>query len=151
MVITFTIPVAKLVCGRVYAIDIEPEMLDIVESKIKNENLDNVEVKRRDLLVEGSGLGRESVDYVMLFNILHAKDSERHLLIDLLDESHRILRSDGRIGIIHWNYDSTTPRGPPMEMRLKPEQCIELGLTSGFKDKRQFDLNPHHYGIIMRK
>jgi ubiquinone/menaquinone biosynthesis C-methylase UbiE len=52
------------------------------------------------------------VDYAMLFNILHAEQPER-----LLREARRILAPHGLLGIIHWNYDPSTPRGPSMEIR----------------------------------
>src|SRR3989338_6132080 len=117
---TFTIPAAKIVHGKVYAIDIEPEMTRITNEKAERNHLDNVETILRDFVGNGTGLGDSSVDYVMLFNILHAKQPER-----LIKEAYRILRPNGKLGIIHWNYDPTTPRGPPMEIRPKPEQCIE--------------------------
>ena len=61
------------------------------------------------------------------------------------------LKINGKLGIIHWNYDSTTPRGPPMEMRPKPEQCVKWAKNVGFNNPIKYDLKPYHYGIIMRK
>src|SRR3989344_2657681 len=68
---TFTIPTAKIVSGKVYAIDIEPEMVKETERKARENKLGNVKTILRDFVSEGSGLKDESVDYVMLFNILH--------------------------------------------------------------------------------
>ena len=133
---TFTIPAAKIVGGKVYAIDLDPEMIKETERKVREKKLGNVETILRDFVSNGSGLKDESVDYVMLFNILHTDKPER-----LLKEAHRILRNGGKIGIIHWNYDSTTPRGPPMEIRPKPEQCIKWATNSGFNSPRKYDLN----------
>ena len=94
----------------------------------------------------GTGLEDESVDYAMLFNILHIDHPEI-----LLKESYRILRPEGKLGIIHWNYDASTPRGPSMNIRPKPEQCISWATASGFSEPAQYDLKPYHYGIVMRK
>ena len=143
---TFTIPAAKMVSGKIYAIDMEPVMLEITKEKAKEGKLDNVVTVQRDFITEGSGLDAESVDYVMIFNILHGEESEK-----LLEESWRILKHNGIIGIIHWNYDPKTPRGPPMSIRLRPEQCIELAKSSGFDNPRIYDLKPYHYGIILKK
>ena len=143
---TFTIPVAQTVRGKVYALDIEPDMIEETKRKTKEEKLGNVEVILRDFVSEGSGLEKESVDYVMLFNILHLNKPET-----LLKEAYRILRKGGKLGIIHWNYDSKTPRGPPMEIRPKPEQCIEWAKNSGFNHLIKYDLKPYHYGIVMEK
>ena len=143
---TFTIPVAQVVKGKVYALDIEPEMIEETKRKAEERKLGNVEVILRDFISNGSGLENESVDYVMLFNILHTDKPER-----LLREAYRILRDGGKLGIIHWNYDSTTPRGPPMEIRPKPEQCIKWARNSGFNHPLKYDLKPYHYGIVLTK
>jgi len=143
---TFTIPVAQTVRGKVYALDIEPDMIEETKRKTKEEKLGNVEVILRDFVSKGSGLEKESVDYVMLFNILHLNKPET-----LLKEAYRILRKGGKLGIIHWNYDSKTPRGPPMEIRPKPEQCIEWARNSGFNHPIEHKLKPYHYGIVLTK
>ena len=143
---TFTIPVAQIVKGKVYSIDIEQEMIKETKRKAEQKKLENVEVILRDFVSKGSGLEKESVDYVMLFNILHTDKPER-----LLKEAYRILRDGGKLGIIHWNYDSTTPRGPPMEIRPKPEQCIKWARNSGFNHPIEYDLKPYHYGIVLTK
>ena len=142
----FTIPAAKIVKGKVYAIDIEPEMIKETQRKARENKLGNVETILRDFMSNGSGLKDKSVDYVMLFNILHAEKPEK-----LLGEAYRILRAGGKLGIIHWNYDPTTPRGPPMKMRLKPEQVINLSVKSGFNSPIIYDIKPYHYGITMKK
>lgn len=143
---TFTIPAAKAINGKVYAIDIDPEMIGITEQKAKAENLTNVETILRDLMSQGSGLEDESVDYVILFNILHGDEPEK-----ILREAYRILRPKGKAGIIHWNYDPSTPRGPPMDIRTRPEQCIKWAISSGFTISSIHDLKPYHYGIVLNK
>ncbi len=143
---TFTIPAAKVIKGKIYAIDIEPEMIRATEEEAKRHKLTNVNAIMRDFTVEGSGLANESVDYVMLFNILHLENPQA-----LLNESKRILKIGGKLGIIHWNYDPKTPRGPAMEIRPKPEKCIEWAEAIGFKFVEQHDLKPYHYGIMLKK
>jgi len=143
---TFTIPAAKVISGKIYALDIEPDMIQLTNEEAKKHGLNNVKTIQRDFMAEGSGLPDESVDYVMLFNILHL---EKPLL--LLSEANRILKKNGKLGIIHWNYDPKTPRGPSMDIRPKPEQCIKWAEASGFRDPVQFDLKPYHYGIVLKK
>ncbi|MCQ6963665.1 class I SAM-dependent methyltransferase [Methanolobus chelungpuianus] len=143
---TFAIPAAKTIKGKVYAIDINPEMIKITSQKAKSCALDNVETMLRDFTLEGSGLADESVDYVILFNILHGEEPEK-----ILQEAYRILKPGGKAGIIHWNHDSATPRGPPMEMRPRPEQCIKWAISSGFEICGIHDLKPYHYGVTIHK
>ncbi len=143
---TFTIPAAKIVQGTVYALDIEKEMVALTEKEAERYNLRNIKTMLRDFMVDGAGLKNESVDYAMLFNILHLEHPEI-----LLKESYRILRPQGKLGIIHWNYDPSTPRGPSMNIRPKPEQCIQWAEKAGFIKSAQYDLKPYHYGIVLVK
>lgn len=143
---TFTIPAARIVKGAVYAIDIEADMVHETQTEAEKAGLRNVKTILRDFVTEGAGLKDQSVDYSMLFNILHVEHPEI-----LLKESYRILRPQGKLGIIHWNYDPTTPRGPSMNIRPKPEQCIAWAEEAGFINPQQYDLKLYHYGIVMRK
>ncbi len=143
---TFTIPTAKMISGKIYALDIDPEMIEITQRKARESGLNNVETMLRDFISNGSGLDDKSVDYVMLFNILHAEEPTK-----LINEAYRILRQKGKLGIIHWNYDSTTPRGPQMKIRPKPEQCIKWAANSEFNSPKRYILKPYHYGIVMEK
>jgi SAM-dependent methyltransferase len=143
---TFTMPVAKVISDRIYAYDIDEEMVRITKSEAEKAKLSNVKTVLRDILADGSGLSDESVDYVMLFNILHLETPEV-----LLNEAIRLLRKGGKAGIIHWNYDASTPRGPSMEIRPKPEDCIRWAESAGFHFLKMCDLKPYHYGIVLEK
>ncbi len=143
---TFTIPAARIIKGKIYALDIEPDMIQITNEEAKKNGLNNVRTVLRDFMFEGTGLPDGSVDYVMLFNILHL---EKPMV--LINEAKRILREGGKLGIVHWNYDSKTPRGPSMDIRPKPEDCIKWAESAGFSGATRYDLKPYHYGITLRK
>ncbi|MFA4857950.1 MAG: class I SAM-dependent methyltransferase [Candidatus Margulisiibacteriota bacterium] len=143
---TFTIPVAKIIKGNVFALDIDPEMISATLNEATTHGLKNIEAILRDFMAEGSGLKKESVDYVMLFNILHLETP-----VALLKEAYRILKPEGKAGILHWNYDPTTPRGPSMAIRPKPDQCLKWAQEAGFYNPGLFDLKPYHYGIVISK
>jgi SAM-dependent methyltransferase len=145
---TFTIPAAQRIRGILYAIDLEPEMLRTVNLKARNKGLTNVRTTLSDLLHEGSSLRNESIDYVMLFNLLHSEDP-----LILLREAFRVLRVEGRVGIIHWIRDASTPRGPPLEMRPTVEQCLDWCRQAGFHASSALstDLKPYHFGLVMKK
>lgn len=145
---TFTIPAARIVRGTVHALDIEPDMVASTLAKAEAEGLRNVRGYVRDFASEGSSLPAASVNYTMLFNILHAECPER-----LLRESQRILVPGGLLGIIHWNYDPTTPRGPSMEIRPRPEQCRDWAIKEGFRllPPGILKLPPYHYGMTLER
>lgn len=102
---------------------------------------------QRVFMTEGTGLPNNSCEYVMLFNILHADQP-----LKILSEAKRILTPGGKVGVIHWIYDSTTPRGPSMEIRPRPEQCQQWIKTAGFELVKPFiDFPPYHFGILGQK
>lgn len=141
---TFSIPAAQLAFGVVYAVDIEPKMLATCQGKAETLGLENLITVQRDFFEDGTGLADGSAGYCMLFNILHTAHP-----VKLLREAYRILRPKGKVSIIHWNYDPTTPRGPAMVIRPKPEQCLDWLRTAGFIPLTPIlDLPPYHYGIV---
>jgi len=145
---TFTVPAARLVRATVHALDIDAEMVEATARKAQQESLGNVRVDLRDFVADGTGLPPGSVDYVMLFNILHCEHPEV-----LLQEAYRVLSRGGRLGIMHWNYDATTPRGPSMDIRPRPEQCRDWAQGVGFRLQapNKIELPPYHYGWVMER
>ena len=71
---TFTLPTARRISGNVFALDLDPDMLEVTRLNAKEAGLDNIECHLRDFIVDGSGLADGSVDYAMLFNVLHVDD-----------------------------------------------------------------------------
>ncbi len=144
---TFTIPTANIISGDLYAFDIESEMLTYVKEKQHFHNLSNIILEKRDILTETTGLKNNSIDYFMLFNILHNEKPTQ-----FLEEAYRILKPGGKIGIIHWRKDIETPRGPELSIRPTPEQIIKIVDLEKFTlYKKPFLLKPYHYGLILIK
>lgn len=144
---TFTIPAAKIINGILHAFDIDSSMNKRLKQKILQEEILNVQIHEADFVKEGTKLEDNLMDYVMLFNILHAEDP-----LSLLREAHRILIPNAKVGIIHWIYSETTPRGPSLDIRPKPEQCIQWLETAGFTLASDIiSLPPYHYGLIGEK
>jgi ubiquinone/menaquinone biosynthesis C-methylase UbiE len=144
---TFTIPLAKITSANIFAFDIELEMIETVNRKAKESNLINIHPINKDILQETTDIPSNSVDYVMLFNILHHDKPN-----EFLGEAYRILKQRGKVGIIHWRTDIKTPRGPDMSIRPKPEQCVEWAKLGGFTiHKYPQILKPFHYGLIIKK
>jgi len=145
---TFTLASAGIADGTVHALDIEPEMVSVVKQKCAAAGMTNVQAEVRDFVATGTGLADNSMDAALLFNILHHEEP-----VALMKEALRVLKLNGKLAVIHWNYDPTTPRGPAMEIRPRPEECIAWGEESGFyfNESNRYDLPPYHYGLLFRK
>jgi len=86
------------------------------------------------------------MDHVMIYNLLHVEQPVR-----LLREACRILRLGGLVSVMHWKHDASTPRGPDLDIRPKPEQCRSWGERAGLEFVRDRDLSvccKYHYGLL---
>lgn len=145
---TFTLPAARMTPGTVYAMDIDPSMVALTRGRAVELGLANVQVHLRDFVAEGTGLDDASAEYAMVFNLLHIEQP-----VALLAECYRVLQPGGRLGVIHWNHDPATPRGPSLAIRPRPEECVRWGEQAGFHllPPGVVDLPPHHYGFVCRR
>jgi len=144
---TFTVAAAARTHGTIFTFDIEPAMVEATDRKARERGQSNARCLLRDFVGDGTGLTDNSVGYAMLFNILHAENP-----LALLREAHRVLRPGGKVGVIHWNYDPSTPRGPDMSIRVRPEQCQAWTREAGFVlTLPLISLPPYHYGLVGQK
>lgn len=144
---TFTLPAARLIHGLVHSFDIDKAMTSRVERSAKQQGINNIRCVARDFISDGTGLDNASMDHAMVFNILHNEDPS-----SLLREAHRVLKTAGTLGVIHWIPDPSTPRGPPMEIRPSPDQCIQWAADVGFSLLGNvIALPPYHYGLRFSK
>lgn len=145
---TFLLAAAELFpLSQVIGLDIEEALNKGVVAAARSRGLANLAVRTRDFIADGSGLDDRTVDVVLAFNILHAEDP-----IGLLSEAKRILKPGGVVAVMHWNHDATTPRGPKMDIRPRPEQCLDWARQAGFDvPESAAPVARHHYGFIARK
>jgi SAM-dependent methyltransferase len=135
---TFTIPAARIISGKIYAFDIEPEMINDVEQKAKGLNQGNVEAILRDLISEGSELNDGSINYVFLFNVLHGEKPDQ-LLRSHTEFCNLAVRLDYSLEL-----DAKTRRGPPTDISPRPEQCRRWAESERFIFEQKFAPKPYH-------
>ena len=146
---SFTVPAARRTTGQVIALDIEPEMVEIVRPKAVTFDLPNIQAEVRDFVAHGTGVATGSQAHAMIFNLLHLEQP-----VALLREAYRTLQDGGVLSVIHWRSDIQTPRGPSLEIRPTPEQCRMWMAEAGFRAIESVDLQsccPFHFGLLARR
>jgi len=140
----FAIPAAKRVgpTGRVYALDLEPAMLEDLRTKARAADLGNLKVMRS--AEERLPLPQASVDLVFLACVLHELDGP-----GTLRECARILKPTGRLGVVDWK-KIAQDIGPPRRHRLDEREARAFLLRNGFTPIRTFEAGRYHYGIESR-
>lgn len=146
---TFTIPAARLFSAQIIGLDIENELINQVRENAHNQGIHNIELRCRDFVENGTGLEDNSVNHVMLYNILHIEHPQ-----GLLTEAFRILAPGGTLSVIHWRADIKTPRGPSLDIRPTPDQCIGWAQATGFSQPDVRNISnaaPYHFGLLLTK
>jgi ubiquinone/menaquinone biosynthesis C-methylase UbiE len=139
----FTIRLARRVGpnGKVFAQDIQPEMIGAIQRRVARENL-----KERVQTVLGTpndpGLP-EPVDAVLIVDAYHEMQEPVLLLRNLA----RTLKPDGRVAIIEHSKAGGGP-GPPLEERVDPERVIRDAAEAGLVLVRRENFLRYQYMLI---
>ncbi len=144
----FSIPIARVVGddGEVYAFDVLPSALEALESQAKIQGIDNIVIKRVNLeKYQSSELTDESVDWVILKNILFQNNKKKNII----KEAYRVLKKGGKVLIMEW--DKNLAMGPIQKKRIAPQDLIEIIDEEGLIFEKQMTAGNYHYIIIAVK
>lgn len=133
--------------GKIYAVDIQKNVLKIVEAKMKQENNANVTTVWSDIERDGSkDIPSDSCDVVMIVNVLF-----QNTHIDkIVQEASRMIESGGRLVVIDWK-PSGSPFGPPSDRRISPQKISEIAKTLNLSALEEFDAGQYHYTLVFKK
>ena len=133
----FSLPFAKAVApsGKVYAVDIEPGLLDYIAGKAKKEGLDNVRPVKGEF--SDPKIPARDVDLAFFHDVLHHIENRAAYLKAL----GTYIKPTGRIALIEMNRDDpkTPHRGHP-EMLLGKDEVKGWMAAAGFRPVEEFDL-----------
>jgi ubiquinone/menaquinone biosynthesis C-methylase UbiE len=92
----YTIPASSVVGekGRIYAIDKNKESLIKLTRMSKDKELKNIEIIEL-LYTHKLPLSKNSIDIVLLYDVLHLVENRKHLLVEL----HHILKPHGVLSV----------------------------------------------------
>src|SRR5699024_52095 len=138
----FTIPLAKL-SKKVFAVDVEPEMLERLKKNAENENIENITYVNNDL--EKIDMNDESVTCVLNTFVIHEVSS----VTNTVEEMKRILKPDGRLLLADWEATGSES-GPPLEIRIPSTEMEKILQNHGFQTEL-LQLNSEHYAILAHK
>jgi 2-polyprenyl-3-methyl-5-hydroxy-6-metoxy-1,4-benzoquinol methylase len=122
----FTIRLARRVLpkGIVYAEDIQRQMIEVIDRRVKRENLHNVITTLGT--PEDPNLPTGALDAVLIVDAYHEMEQP----VALLRNAAKALKPEGRIGIVQATMAGGGP-GPPMDERVDPERVIREANAAG--------------------
>ncbi|MBI2459491.1 MAG: methyltransferase domain-containing protein [Parcubacteria group bacterium] len=145
----FVFPVAKLVGkkGVMYAVDILRTSLETISKRARMENLANIKTIWSNLEIFGATkIEAGSLDIALLINTLY----QSHKRAEILRESIRLLKKNGKLVVIEWK-NIAAPFGPPAEERVKKDLLDNVAKKLGLGPEDEFEAGPYHYGLIYVK
>jgi len=130
--------------GLVYAVDIQPEMLEAIELKKRSKRVSNVET------VLGSeksiNLPKNSLDKILLVDVYH----EFSYPAEMVESIKNALKSNGQLFLIEYRgEDSSVPIKKIHKMTVK--QSIKEMEAAGFRLKENIDNLPWQHCMIFEK
>ncbi len=141
----FSMSLAKTVGedGKVYAVDVLESALESIQSKAKLQGLFNIEAIRANLEEKrGSGLDHNSIDLVLLANILFQSSKKE----SIIEEAKRIVKPSGKIIIIEWEKEQLM--GPPEKFIVSKDKVSQIAKNNNLKEKKEFKAGKNHWGMI---
>lgn len=135
----FTLPIAKFTKGTVYAVDIEPKMIEMLKERAAADHIENI----LDVIsgLENIPIDDQSIDKVLISLVLHEVPS----IENTLNEIKRILKPNGVLFLIEWEAVESQ-EGPPLHERIPSEKLAETLKNHGFS-ATILELNPAIYAV----
>ena len=143
----YTLAVAEAIGkhGVVVALDLWEQGIETLQERAAAAGRDNL----RSLQVDISKrlpLGDASVDLCLLATVLHDL-VESGAAAGALKEAQRVLKPGGALAIVEFDKVAGPP-GPPLGIRLTPEEVENLAAPYGFKKSRMARIGPYNYLLL---
>jgi SAM-dependent methyltransferase len=138
----FSVRIARRIPeGKLFAIDIEPDMLRYLGERAQREHLD---VLVPVLATAESANLPEPVNVILVVDTYHHIDNR----IAYFARLRTSLRPNGRLAIVDFTADS--PEGPPPEYRIPPEQVTAELSAAGYSLIATHRFLPRQYFLIFQ-
>jgi ubiquinone/menaquinone biosynthesis C-methylase UbiE len=143
---TYSIAMAKIIGdgGRVHAVDLWAEGIERLKERVERRGLKNV----RPMVADVSRvlpLSGESMDLILMATVLHDL-KEDGVQDGALAEARRLLKRHGTLAVVEF-IKTTGPPGPPISIRLSPDDVSSLVEPFGFARTGLHDIGPYNYLI----
>ena len=128
--------------GRLYALDLWAEGIEMLADEIQTRKIGMIEAQVADVS-QHMPVESDSVDLCLMATVLHDL-IEDHTDQGTLQEVVRVLKPGGKLAIIEFKKIDGPP-GPPMGIRLSPEETEAHLSPYAFEKRVTHDIGPYNY------
>ena len=130
--------------GRVYAVDIQPEMLAFIETKARELRMDNIKLQLGN--EQKTSLGAGSVDKILLVDVYHELSYPFEMALDML----AALKPGGQLYLVEFRAeDSAVPIKQLHKMTEK--QAVQELEAAGFRFVKNLNNLPWQHCLVFKK
>jgi len=142
----YTIPIARLVgeTGRVLAVEIQPEMLELLAKRAASVNIKNIEPIVGTLT--DPKLPEGKLDMVLLVDVYHEFSHPVHMLAAI----RKSLKPDGRMVLVEFRAEDPKVPIKPLH-KMSKDQINQEVPPNGFKLVEQFDGLPWQHVMFFQR
>ncbi|GAB1401458.1 methyltransferase domain-containing protein [Elusimicrobiota bacterium] len=134
--------------STVYAVDSHEETIKILESQLSEKEIKNIFAIKTDVVNEIS-VQRDSVDICLMSNVVHGFVANNEME-KVLQNLSSVLKDDGKLIIIDFNKNDTS-FGPPLEIRLNPDEVQTILEPYGYEMINSFEVGVNQYCATFTK
>ena len=145
----YTIAAAKALneTGKVYAIEVQKDLLTTLQNACAREHYGNVAYVWGDIETPGGTKLRDnSCDVVIISNVLFQATEKKNVI----DEARRVLKQGGRLLIVDWTA-SFNNMGPTTDQIFTELEAKKLTEAANFTFEKSINAGNFHYGVLFRK
>lgn len=145
----FSIPFAKTIGeeGKIYALDVLPQVLETVASKAKSSGITNIVINRVNLEKENrSKIEANLLDWVILKDVLF-QNQKKDVIIK---EAYRVLKNNGKAIVVEWK-ERDSFVGPEAKLRIPENNLKKLFVSHGFSIEKDINAGDFHYAFVAVK
>ena len=132
--------------GRVTAVDHWSPTVDALKAAATAAGLSQMQCLTADITKPPLAVKQNSMDICMAFTVLHifgAENSRKSLFL----EAARVLKPKGRLAVMECKKEEMS-FGPPMHMRLSPEEVEAVAVECGFRKTGYTDLGYNYLAMF---
>ncbi len=132
--------------GKVFAVDVQKQILEQVKKEAQSEGLDNIEVIWSDLETIGATkIANQLLDVVILTNTLFLVQDKT----SVVGEAKRLLKTGGKLLIVEWRPGNMNI-GPPSDKRISLDEIKQITSQQGFSQEKEVDAGKYHFGTLFK-
>jgi len=143
----FSIAASKIVGakGRVYALDSYEKSIAALKEQIHNDHIGNIEAIVADV-TRKMPLPDAIVDVCLMANVMHGFLANGEVPSVML-EAARVMKTGSTLAVVEFQKIDGPP-GPPISIRMTPEELESLISSYGFRKDRVVEVGPIHYAAM---